>query len=247
MKIALLGYGKMGKAIETIARDRNHSITALISPNDVEADFSTISSDNIADADICIDFSHPDAVLNNVKISAEAGKNLVIGTTGWYDKILEIEAIAKDNDIGVIYAANFSIGVNIFYEIIEHASKIINAFDSYDISCHETHHTEKVDSPSGTAKVIGEIILKNISRKEIILQHVEGKIPSHALLCTSSRLGYNPGSHHVTFDSEADTITLQHQARSRDGFAHGAVSAGEWILGKKGFFNINDYIHEIIQ
>jgi len=223
MKIALIGYGKMGKLIETVAAAKGHTVVGRVNQT------NRMSKQTIGDADVCIDFSHPDSLVNNLQGCASLGKNVVIGTTGWDNNKQLVENIIREHNIGCIYAANFSIGVNLFMHIVANAAKLIDSFDDYDVAGIEYHHKHKVDSPSGTAKYLTEVLLKNAPRKK---------------RCdfSSVRCGSIPGIHTIVFDSPADTITLTHEARSREGFAKGAVAAAEWIRGKRGLFTIEDLL-----
>jgi 4-hydroxy-tetrahydrodipicolinate reductase len=218
MKIALLGIGKMGKLIEKIALHEGHTICAKISSagGDIE---------KIERADVCIDFSLPHVVIENLKMAAKYKKNIVIGTTGWYTQMDNAKKIAADGDIGVVYSPNFSLGVQLFFQILEHTCKLMAPFKEYDTAISETHHSHKLDSPSGTAKTMAQIVQ----------EHTCQKCPVSSL-----RVGSHPGAHTVFFDSPGDQITITHDARSRDGFAKGALQAARWIHGKKGFYNFSE-------
>ncbi len=169
---------------------------------------------------------------------------MIIGTTGWYDKLKEVENLAKESDIGVLWSANFSIGVNLYFKIIEKASLLINQYDEYDIWGTELHHNNKADSPSGTTKEISKILLENIGRKtEVIYDKLDRKIKPEEIHFSSTRGGAINFSHTVSFDSPSDTITIIHNARDRGGYALGAVKASEWLNSKKGFFNMNDFLN----
>jgi len=244
--IALIGYGKMGHAVEKAALARGHKIVAIIDPQ-CEKACDKIDSSTIGAADVCIDFSHPSVIIDNITKVAALKKNIVIGTTGWYDQMAEVESIVNGSNIGSIWSGNFSIGVNAFFRIVESAASIFNYITDYDVSVHEVHHKDKADSPSGTASMIGNLILKNMKKKTKIITHVEGKIAPNELAITSSRVGSVPGIHSVMFDSLADTIEIKHTARTREGFALGAVLAAEFIIGKKGFYSIEDLMNNLIQ
>jgi 4-hydroxy-tetrahydrodipicolinate reductase len=207
MKISLIGYGKMGKMIEEEAVLRGHEIVDRIDP--------ALEEKHLSDADVYIDFTHPDTVLSNITTVASWGKNIVVGTTGWHDKIDDITKIVKKNDIGLVYAPNFSLGVNLFMKMISFAANLMKHYPEYDIAGFEAHHNKKVDAPSGTAKELASLFDKEID-------------------FSSLRCGNIPGTHSIILDSEADTITLTHQARNRKGFALGAVLAAEWVVDKKG-------------
>lgn len=237
-RIAILGYGRMGKAIEASAQRKNLIVSDIF---DID---SQIKSNEEYNFDVAIDFSSPDAVLDNAKIVAEMGKNLVIGTTGWYSKLSELEAIIKGNNTACIYASNFSIGMNIFFKVVNHASQLLNNYDDFDLMINETHHKNKIDHPSGTALSLGEIILSNIERKKQIVSELPAgeAIKPSDLNVSYSRLGSVMGTHSVIIDSDVDTITLTHNAKSRVGFADGAVFAATWIHGKQGLYNFADIV-----
>lgn len=221
MKIALIGYGKMGRLVEKAAPERGHLITAKIHPRHWRPE-------EIENADICIDFSHPDCAVGNLKWAASMRKNFVMGTTGWTEHLDAVKQLVKDSGIGFLYAPNFSIGIALFLRIVEEAAKLIAPFEEYDCGGWECHHALKADSPSGTAQAI-------LGRLTDIMKE---KNPQF----TSTRCGSFPGTHTLIFDSPADTITLSHQARSRDGFVQGALSAAEWLQGKSGFFTLQDML-----
>jgi 4-hydroxy-tetrahydrodipicolinate reductase len=247
MKLALIGYGQMGCIIEEIALSRGHTISITVDPINPKASHKTLTPAIVAESDVCIEFTQPEAALANIKCIAGAGKSMVIGTTGWYDQIAAVREWLADSKCGLIYAPNFSLGVNIFYKIIEHAAAIVNKFDTYDVAGLEYHHNKKMDSPSGTAKKITEILLNNISRKkEAVFDRVDRRIQPHELHFSSVRCGAFPGTHKVVFDSEADSIAFSHTARNRRGLALGSVLAAEWIVNKEGVFTIDDFIQELL-
>lgn len=238
MKIALIGYGKMGKLLEKTAKQNNHSIVAKI---DSSSKLTTQSADKILEADICIDFSHPHAVLQNLTAIACQGKNVIVGTTGWYDQITSAQEIVRKHGIGFLYAPNFSIGITLFLQIVEEAAKLINNHPEYDVGGYEMHHSQKADFPSGTAKAIVKSLIENIERKTNPVYDLKNrKLLPHELHFGSVRYGSIPGTHTVLFDSPTDTITITHEARNRDGFAQGAIKAAEWLIGKKGFYTLED-------
>jgi 4-hydroxy-tetrahydrodipicolinate reductase len=247
MNIAIVGYGKMGHEIETVAKDEELNVISTVDPNSTDAKFGQINMESLKNVDICIDFSMPDVVIGNIEKISKFGVNIVEGTTGWYNDLDKVKKIVNDSSIGFIYSSNFSIGVNIFFRILEKTCEMIDKIEEYDILCYELHHKRKMDSPSGTAKTIGDIILKNIDRKsKIVYNKLDRKIMPDELHIGSVRGGYIPGTHVVDFDSEADTIELKHTARSRKGFAIGAVLAAKWLKDKKGFFNIDDFMKNLL-
>ena len=237
MKIAIIGYGAMGKEVEAIAKERN-----IIIKNIFDID-SPINENENYDFDVAIEFSNPDVVLDNVKLLAQKGKNIVIGTTGWTDKIEIIQKYAEDYNIGIIWSYNFSIGMQVFYRIVNEASKLINNFEIYDTFISEIHHKNKKDAPSGTAIALADIILKNLkSKNKILTENINRKIHPEELQITSTRGGNVIGEHNIYFDSDADTIKLTHNAKNRKGFAIGAIRAAKYIYKKKGFYKFENIL-----
>lgn len=242
MNIGLIGYGRMGKEIEIVANERGHVIAAVFDI-DNNAHGKGLTKKSLHGVDVCIEFSTPDTVIDNIEAVNAAGLNMVVGTTGWYDRLDRVREIVKQKKTGLIYASNFSLGVNLFTRIVQEAAKLFDRYPDYDVAIHEIHHRLKADSPSGTALSIGAAIVKGMKRKtEIFHETSHGAIKPQHLHITSSRLGAVTGKHAVTFDSEADTIELTHTAKSRRGFAVGAVVAAEWIKGKKGVYTMSDVI-----
>lgn len=233
MNIAIVGYGKMGHIIEKIALDKGINVKSKIDPIAQDAIYKDINKESLKDVDVCIEFTTPDVVVDNINRIVALKKNIVVGTTGWYDKIEEVKEIVKKTKIGLIYSPNFSIGVNVFFRLIDDISKIMNNLPDYNVSITELHHIHKKDAPSGTAKKIAEIIKGNINRIEDIN-------------IKSIREDEIPGTHTVNFGSDVDIIKLGHEAKSREGFALGAVMAAEWVKDKKGFFTIEDMMKGII-
>jgi 4-hydroxy-tetrahydrodipicolinate reductase len=246
LKIALIGYGKMGKAIEAQAQARGHSLVR-IDPFDSKADFKEINQASLNGVDVAIDFTTPATVFENVKKVSALGKNLVIGTTGWYDNTSEMKELTKN--IGCIWSGNFSIGMNVFFHAVKETSKVMNNLPEYDAAVYEVHHNQKKDSPGGSAQIIGKIIVDTLDRKKTIVgdRFAERKPEPSELHVASIRCGSIPGTHTVLFDCPVDTIELKHTARGREGFAFGAVLAAEFVNGKKGFFGIEDLMKTIIK
>ena len=242
MNIALIGYGTMGKEVETLAQKRNITIKQILTiENNLRG--IGITKQSLKDVDVCIDFSVPSAVVHNIELVAGCGKNIVVGTTGWYDQLDIIKKIVKEKNTGLLYSANFSLGMNIFFQIVSSASHLLDKFDAYDIAINEIHHKRKIDSPSGTAFTLGQIILQHIRRKkEIFNERTQKEIKPEQLHITSTRVGDVVGTHRVLFDSEADSIELIHSAKNRCGFALGALIAAEWLKGKKGFYTMKDLL-----
>ena len=236
MKIALIGYGKMGKTIEQIALSRGHQIVSIIDINNPEE----IHSDNFKSADVAIEFTTPATAFNNYMQCFAANVPVVSGTTGWLDRLNEVKEFCEKEGKTFFYASNFSIGVNIFFALNKYLAKIMNNFPAYDIQMTETHHIHKLDAPSGTAITLAEGILENVERKaRWTLETAEQAtdLPIHAI-----REGEVPGIHEITYESDVDTISIKHDAKSRAGFALGAVVAAEFTAGKKGFLGMNDML-----
>lgn len=246
MKVAVVGYGRMGRLIKAIAEERGHTV-CTIDPETPGADFRGISHEALQGVEVCIDFSRPEAALPNIHAISSLGKSMVVGTTGWYDQLDDVRRLVQERRIGFMYSANFSIGVNAFMHVVRAAAAIFDRLDAYDVAGIEYHHRKKADSPSGTARALGEQLLEGISRKQrLVYDIVNRPIEPDELHFASVRCGAIPGTHEVLFDSEADTISLRHTARGRHGFAYGAVVAAEWMSGRQGFFTIDDMLGTLL-
>ena len=230
MKIALFGYGKMGKTIEQIALQKGHTIVLKTSGKS--------SLEKIIEANVAIDFSTPKAAASNIKFCLEHQIPIVCGTTGWLDNYDEIINFCNKCNGAFIYASNFSIGVNIFFKMNEYLANLMKPWKEYQVSLEEIHHTEKLDTPSGTAITLAEDIIKNSDKKSWNLKKVE----KNNIKITAKRQTNVKGTHTINYQSEIDTISIQHQAHSREGFALGALIAAEWLLGKKGIFSMKDVL-----
>ena len=228
MNIALIGYGKMGKLVRSLAEEKGNEINVIVNESHAGLPSEQLS-ETLRSAHVAIDFSSAEAVRRNVEACLAAGIPIVEGTTGWNEQRAAIEGLVVDRGGTMVFGANFSIGVNLFYKIAERASELFAKFPEYEVFVEEQHHSRKKDAPSGTALKI----------KEILERHVE--VPSVA----ATRAGNIPGTHRVGFDGKGDQILLEHTARSREGFAAGAIMAAEWVVGKKGFFEFSDVIDEI--
>src|ERR1700760_3311139 len=243
MNIALLGYGKMGKIIEKIATDRKHNIVLKIDYNNLHE----LTTENLKKADAIIEFTTPGSVLNNIQHCFDADVPVVIGTTGWYEHLDEVKKNCEKGNHTLLYASNFSVGVNIFFHINRKLAKLMNNYPYYDVQVEEIHHTQKLDSPSGTAITIAEGIVDALDQKEewINILDTDGKrgeetVKNNQLLIESLRIENVPGTHTVVYDSEVDSIEFKHTAHNRNGFALGAVLAAEWLHNKKGFFSVEE-------
>jgi 4-hydroxy-tetrahydrodipicolinate reductase len=225
--LALLGYGKMGQAIAALAPERGFDMR-LVMDIDVNAQGQGITRDNFQGIDVCLEFTTPDAVVENIRRVAGLGVNLVVGTTGWHDRLEEVRRIIESAGVGMVHAPNFSIGVNLFYRLARVAAEIFSGFPIYDPYVVEAHHKFKKDAPSGTALEIKRQIQSEFGGREIPVASV--------------RAGYVPGTHELGFDSEADTIILRHTARGRQGLAEGALHAARWVVGRKGLFSFAEVL-----
>ena len=238
LKIALIGYGKMGKEIEKIALTKGHTIQVKI---DTAQDWET-QMQLLLVSDVAIDFSIPDIAIINMNKCLELNIPLVIGTTGWYAHMNEIEEKTKSNNGSLLWASNFSLGVNITFYFNELLAKTMSRFPEYKAYIHEIHHTKKLDAPSGTAIGLAKGIIDSTAQLKDWKLEEGSEIKSSDLLISHAREGNVPGTHEVRYTSDIDEIMLRHEAKSRKGFASGAVLAAEWLLGKKGFFNMSDVL-----
>ncbi len=233
MKIALIGYGKMGREVERLAVGAGDEIVSKFDLDPLP------NAGGLQRADVCIEFSTPAAVMENMKLAADCGVDIVVGTTGWYDHLEEVHGWFSES--ALVYAQNFSVGVNVFYRMLERAAQLIQSLPEYDVFVEEQHHKGKADSPSGTALRIAEILIGEIERKTRTVEgSPQGPIPADALQLCSIRAGTLAGTHVVGFDSESDTIELRHTAKNRLGFAMGALRAARWVRGRKGVFTMDD-------
>jgi 4-hydroxy-tetrahydrodipicolinate reductase len=233
MNIILLGYGKMGKTIERIALERGHTISARI-------DVGNQNELDSAKGDVAIEFSHPEAALNNITKCLKRNIPVVCGTTGWLDHRAEVESLCQNTNGSFFYASNFSLGVNIFFKLNEFLAKLMTTTNGYSIAMEEIHHTEKKDAPSGTAITLAEGILKHTPAKARWVNTETGN--ENEIPIKSLRIGQVPGTHTVVYRSNVDDLEIKHTAHSRDGFALGAVLVSEWIQGKKGILNMDDFL-----
>lgn len=231
MKLGLIGYGKMGKEIEQVAIERNHSVICKI----INHNRLSITETDLKACDVLIDFSTPHAVLGNIHMVLNAGIPLVVGTTGWHDSVTAVETLCNEKKGSLVYGSNFSVGVNIFFALNNYLANIMNNFPEYRPSVHEIHHTQKLDSPSGTAITIGSDIVKRLDR---INKWSDEGMDNHTLPITADRIENVPGTHIVTYHCDIDTLELKHIAHNRKGFALGAVLAAEWIAKRKGFYEV---------
>ncbi|MDA9359438.1 4-hydroxy-tetrahydrodipicolinate reductase [Flavobacteriaceae bacterium] len=231
MKIALLGYGRMGKAIEQIANERGHTIVAKIDKNENQG--------KLSEAEVAINFSIPDAAVANIKAAMEKQIPVVCGTTGWLEQLKEVEDFCLQNKTAFLYASNFSVGVNLFFKLNEVLAKLMHPHKNYSAAMKEIHHIHKLDAPSGTAITLAEGIFDQSKYTDWSIDDTKGDI---TLPIAVERTGEVPGTHSIEYKSSVDSISIQHEAHSRQGFALGAVIAAEWIQDKKGVFTMNDVL-----
>jgi 4-hydroxy-tetrahydrodipicolinate reductase len=230
MKIALLGYGKMGQIIERIATERGHEIVVRKSIDDTFA--------GIENAEIAIEFSAPDAAIENITKCFEIGIPVVSGTTGWLERYDEMVVLCNQKSSGMIYSSNYSLGVNLFFDLNEKLAVMMSKFKQYKVAMEEIHHIHKLDAPSGTAITLAEGVIKNSDYSNWTLEQAN----QNQIHIEAKRVGEVPGTHAVFYDSEIDSIEIKHTAHNREGFALGAVVAAEWLLGKKGVFSMRDVL-----
>lgn len=232
MKIALLGYGRMGKAIETIAQNRGHEIVCKVDQDKINGDLSI--------AEVAINFSIPTAAVANLKSAFDLGIPVVCGTTGWLDQLEEVHRYCKEKNTGFLYASNFSVGVNLFFQLNRLAARLMKGHEqTYATHLEETHHVHKLDAPSGTAITLAEGIAKENERYKNWTMEED----TDGLKISAYREGEVPGTHRITYTSIVDEISIEHKAYSREGFALGAVIAAEWLNGRKGIFSMNDVLN----
>jgi 4-hydroxy-tetrahydrodipicolinate reductase len=237
MKIALLGYGKMGKEIEKIALSRKHSIVLKIDVNNQEQ----LTTENLKKSDVAIDFSIPGTVYSNILKCFEANTPVVAGTTGWLDKFDEVKQKCEKENKSFFYASNYSIGVNLFFKLNEYLAKLMNTVSGYEVNMEEVHHIHKLDAPSGTAISLAEGIIKNLDAKQEWI--LDKPSENSNLGIKAIREGEVPGIHRINYDSEVDSIFIEHSAKSRKGFALGAVLAAEFIKDKSGYQTMDDLLN----
>ena len=244
MRIALVGYGRMWHMIESLARSRGDEISIIVSPETGKVKEDILTSG----VDVVIDFSIASVALENMQFYAEHDLHVVMGTTGWYGELAKVKDLFVHSRWAIIWWGNFSLGVHLYWKMIENAAKIMNQFGDYDVYGHEFHHREKSDSPSGTALTTAQILLEHIERKDTLITEAltERKIWPNELHFSSSRGGRVPGTHSVYFDSPFDTIELTHTARTREGFALGSLLCAEWIQSRQWYYEIHNFLDTLI-
>jgi len=260
MKIAIIGYGNMGKIVEWAALEQGHTVTTIVDPLAGESNPPSgaplhrgmFEAGNFGGAEVAIEFTQPGTALANIKILAEKKIPVVVGTTNWHDHLDEARQAVEQAGTSLIWASNFSLGVNLFYRIAWYAAQLADSFPEYDVGGFEAHHNKKLDSPSGTAKTLVDGALARMKRKDKAVWETLDRRPlPNELHFPSLRLGSVPGTHSLYFDSPADTIEITHTARTREGFASGAIRAAQWLISggtgsRKGFFTIDDMLKDIL-
>lgn len=251
MKVAIVGYGRMGRLIASLLIDNGNEVVAVIDPvstSDAVTD-KHLDAKSVMDADIVIDFSSPQSAVDNIIMYAKLGIPAVIGTTGWYEEKERVADLCNEYKSRILYSGNYSLGVAVFLKLARRAGELINRVGSYDVSIREVHHTGKADSPSGTALMIADDLISSIdSKHEILIGNSDGRIRSDQLQIVSERVGRVPGIHEILIDGDYDSITLTHSARTREGFASGAIAAAEWLLetDRYGLLSMDDFLDDLL-
>ena len=247
MRVGIVGYGAMGKILESCLKERGVEIGAIVDPVEKAATHSRIDAASMANVDVCICFTSPEAAFDNLRDVSANGRQAVMATTGWLDRLEEARRVLAEHGTGMIYSSNFSLGVNLFFKLTETAARLFNEFSEYDLLGYEMHHRRKKDAPSGTAKTLEKIVLENFTRKTGVEEgRPEGSMKEEIFHFASIRGGDVPGTHALNFESEFDSIELKHVARNRKGFALGSILAARWILGKKGVFTEATLMNELL-
>ncbi|MEM6378442.1 MAG: 4-hydroxy-tetrahydrodipicolinate reductase, partial [Bacteroidota bacterium] len=236
MKIAIIGYGRMGKTIENLAVEAGHEIALIVDEQNREDLFNGA----LKKADVAIEFTRPDSAFENIKACLETGIPVVSGTTAWLDRLEDVKKICQEQAGAFFYASNFSIGVNVFFALSKYLAELMNEQSAYEVSMEEIHHTGKKDAPSGTAITLAEGILEKLKRKKAWVNDESADAEELAII--SKRIDPAPGTHTVEYSSSVDTIIIEHEAHSREGFAKGAIAAAQWIIGKQGVFGMEDLL-----
>lgn len=237
----------MGREVEKALLERGHTVVARVDPVNPAADGRALERETAAGADVAIEFSSPDVAVSNIRRYAELGLSAVVGTTGWYDELQVVRAAVAGSNIGLVYGPNFSLGAHVFLAVVAEATRRLDTLPQYDVSILEIHHRRKKDSPSGTARSVADVVLASSTRKRrVVTERLDRAIRDDELHVASVRGGEVPGVHTVLFDSAADTIEVTHTARNRGGFAVGAVMAAEWIRGRRGLYEVTEFVRELV-
>ncbi len=248
MRIGIIGYGKMGAIIREKALKRGYQVPVVIDRKSTAGEVTgrELTPKDLP-LDVVLDFSEPKSVVDNIAGYGEMKLTAVIGTTGWYHEMERVAAVVAERGIGLIWSSNYSLGANLFFHLVKLAGRAMNRFPQYDVMVHEYHHRHKVDCPSGTEQVLGQILMDTLDRKgSAVTGPLDRPLQDFELHISSTRGGSIPGTHQVIFDSDVDTILLEHSARDRSGFAEGALAAAEWVRERKGLFTMADMMQSII-
>jgi 4-hydroxy-tetrahydrodipicolinate reductase len=246
MKLALIGYGRLGQSVHAVATGCGHEVPVIIDPGSPSATHpGPPSLRALAGIDVAIEATTPQAVLPNIEALAASGINTLVATTGWYDHLPQVQELVKGSGIGLLYAPNCSVGINVLFRLLGDAAALLTDLEDFDCFAYEIHHRGKRDSPSGTAKQIEQILLHNLKSKTTIVEdRLERRIRPEELQVASIRGGGEPGTHTVVFDSPTESLEIRHSVRSLEAFASGAVRAAEWLSARRGFYSFNDYLAE---
>lgn len=252
MKILLIGYGKMGKELhELIHASSNNQVVGIVDPAPLNIQnvkcYPSLSSEACQEADVAIEFTRPEQAVSNIKICADHQLPIIVGTTGWYEKLQVIEAYVQDKKSSCIWAENFAIGVQLFFEIVSHASALLNNHESFDLAIHESHHNQKKDAPSGTAIQLAQEVLSNVNRKKKWEQSSSGDCSSDVLQVSSTRIGSEVGTHSLLIDSPNESITLTHQSKDRKALAKGALLAASMVKGLQGVYHFRQLLNNQVE
>lgn len=245
MRIALIGFGKMGQEVARAAADAGIEIGAIFTSASND-EGRGLTNDALRDIDVCLDFTKPQAVLANLRALARAGKPVVVGTTGWYDQLEEARQVVEAAGIGCVYGPNFSVGVNLFFRVVAHAARLFAGYSDFDPYIVEYHHRAKADHPSGTALRLGDLLLGYVKGKARTVATLSGKLGEDEIHIASVRGGSQPGKHIVGFDAPDETIEMIHTVRHRRAFARGALLAAEWVQRRRGFFRFDDVLDDLV-
>ncbi len=240
LALFLVGYGRMGREVESLARQRGYRIVGIASRS------RPLQREALQEADVVLDFSAAEAVLPTARQVLAAGKPMVIGTTGWTAQRQELEALVRQYDGGVVYGSNFALGMHLFVRIVRYAAQLVAPFEEYDVFLHELHHRHKRDAPSGTALLLAEAIMQALPRKQRIVTEAAGPLTPEALHVSSSRGGELIGTHVVYVDAAGESLELIHRAKSRQAFAAGALMAADWIVGRRGLYEFAQVVGELL-
>ncbi|MFA5570123.1 MAG: 4-hydroxy-tetrahydrodipicolinate reductase [Sphaerochaetaceae bacterium] len=249
MNIALVGYGHMGRMLHAMSVKQGHNVVAIIAPHSTDDAITAkeVTKESLQGADLVLEFAHSEGIEQRINTYAETGIPTVIATTGWFDRLNEIEKQYANTNASIIWSGNFAIGVHLFFSIVRYATQIFNPFEQYDSVIQELFHAQKADSPSGTSAMLANIVIQESKHKdEIVSERLDRRRKENEIHIASARGGYSPGVHSLIFDGPSDTIELTHRSKNKESFAEGALQAGTWLQGKKGFFSIDAMLEDVL-